>query len=124
MDAQLLSTYRQRLTERRDSLMGQVAEMEMYSRERDLEATQDPADMAANAYNKELLLSMSTNDRQLLRMIQEALARMDKDEYGFCVSCEEPIQEKRIAAIPWARLCLRCQELAEQGALEDDEEDE
>jgi DnaK suppressor protein len=125
MDAEVLSAYRQNLTQRRNSLVGQVAEMEMYSRERDLEATQDPADMAANAYNKELLLSMSTNDRQLLNMIEEALARMEKDEYGFCVSCEEPIAPKRLAAIPWARLCLRCQELAERGELEvDDDEDE
>ena len=123
MDAQVLSTYRQLLAGRRDSLVGQVAEMEMYSRERDLEATQDPADMAANAYNKELLLSMSTKDRQLLQMIKEALDRMDKDEFGFCISCEEPIQEKRLAAIPWARLCLRCQELAERGELEQDDEE-
>lgn len=124
MEPQLLADYRRRLSERRESLVGQVAEMEVYSRERDSEATQDPADMAANAYNKELLLSMSTNDRQLLNLIEEALERMDKDEFGECVNCEEPIQEKRLAAIPWARLCLRCQELTERGELDDDNEEE
>jgi DnaK suppressor protein len=124
MEPQLLADYHRRLSERRESLVGQVAEMEVYSRERDSEATQDPADMAANAYNKELLLSMSTNDRQLLKFIEEALERMEKDEFGDCVNCEEPIQEKRLAAIPWARLCLRCQELAERGELDDEDEDE
>jgi DnaK suppressor protein len=80
--------------------------------------------MAANAYNKELLLSMSTNDRQLLALIDEALNRMEAGDYGFCVKCEEPIHEKRLAAIPWARLCLPCQELAERGELDDDEDED
>ena len=40
---------------RREGLVGQVQAAEAYSRERDAEATQDPADMAANAYTKELL---------------------------------------------------------------------
>ena len=124
MDEKIIAAHRQSLTARRENLVGQVIEAEKYSRERDLEATQDPADMAANAYNKELLMSMSSNDRQLLKMIDEALLRMDKDEYGFCVKCEEPISEKRLAAIPWARLCIRCQELAERGELDKDDDDD
>ncbi len=123
MNEQTVTTYRQSLQARRDSLVGQVQEAEMYSRERDLEATQDPADMAANAYNKELLVSMSRNDRQLLHLVEDALARMAKGTYGLCVNCEEPIKEKRLAAIPWARLCMPCQELSERGALLADEDD-
>ena len=123
MNEQTVTTYRQSLQARRDSLVGQVQEAEMYSRERDLEATQDPADMAANAYNKELLVSMSRNDRQLLHLVEDALARMAKGTYGLCVNCEEPIKEKRLAAIPWARLCMPCQELSERGALLADDDD-
>ena len=123
MNEQTVTTYRQSLQARRDSLVGQVQEAEMYSRERDLEATQDPADMAANAYNKELLVSMSRNDRQLLHLVEDALARIGKGTYGLCVNCEEPIKEKRLAAIPWARLCMPCQELSERGALLADDDD-
>ena len=59
----------------------------MSSRERDLEATQDPADMAANAYTKELLISMSANDRGLLTQIDEALLRIEAGKFGDCVNC-------------------------------------
>ena len=122
MDKKKMKTYRDKLLERRETLVSQVAEAEMSSRERDLEATQDPADMAANAYTKELLISMSDNDRRLLGLIDEALARVESGDYGECVNCAEPIQEKRLNAVPWARYCLRCQDMKEQGLLNEDEE--
>ena len=122
MDKKKMKTYRDRLLERRESLVSQVTEAELSSRERDLEATQDPADMAANAYTKELLISMSDNDRMLLGLIDEALARVESGDYGECVNCAEPIQEKRLNAVPWARYCLRCQDMKEKGLLNEEEE--
>jgi len=117
-----MKTYRDRLLGRREGLFRQVTEAEMSSRERDLEATQDPADMAANAYTKELLISMSANDRRLLELIDEALARIEAGEFGECVNCGEQVQEKRLEAVPWARYCLKCQDLQERGLLNQDEE--
>jgi DnaK suppressor protein len=122
MDKRKVKTYRDRLLGRREGLVGQVMEAEMYSRERDSEATQDPADMAANAYTKELLVSMSANDRRLLELIDEALERIEAGEYGDCVHCGEPVQEKRLEAVPWARHCLRCQDLQERGLLMEEDE--
>jgi DnaK suppressor protein len=122
MDKRRLKTFRDRLLDRREGLVGQVQEAELYSRERDSEATQDPADMAANAYTKELLFSMSANDRGLLELIDEALGRIEVGEYGECIHCGEPLQEKRLEAVPWARHCLRCQDLQERGLLNEDEE--
>src|SRR6201987_2992415 len=109
MDKRKAKTYRDKLMSRRVGLVGQVQAAEAYTRERDAEATQDPADMAANAYTKELLVSMSANDRQLLESIDAALERIEDGIYGKCVNCGQPIQEKRREAVPWARLCLRCQ---------------
>ena len=122
MDKRKVKSYRDRLLERRESLFSQVTEAEMSSRERDLEATQDPADMAANAYTKELLISMSANDRKLLTLIDEALERVEGGEYGECVNCGEPVAEKRLDAVPWARYCLKCQDLQERGLLNQDED--
>src|SRR6266436_9832410 len=98
MDKRRVRVFRDRLTERRQSLVGQVQQAELYSRERDAEATQDPADMAANAYTKELLVSMSANDRQLLNLIDEALIRIEAGSYGDCVHCGEQVLEKRLDA--------------------------
>ena len=122
MDKRRVRVFRDKLMDRRESLVGQVQQAEMYSRERDSEATQDPADMAANAYTKELLVSMSDNDRQLLNLIDEALERMDDSGYGKCVRCGQPLPEKRLEAVPWARHCVKCQEMQERGLLIEDEE--
>lgn len=122
MDKRKVKTYRDRLLGRREGLVGQVMEAELYSRERDSEATQDPADMAANAYTKELLFSMSANDRRLLDLIDEALVRIEAGEYGECVHCGEPVQDRRLEAVPWARHCLRCQDLQERGLLNQEED--
>ena len=122
MDKRRVKVFRDKLTERRVSLVGQVQQAEMYSRERDAEATQDPADMAANAYTKELLMSMSTNDRQLLDSIDAALSRIEEGEYGKCDNCGELIHEKRLEALPWAQHCVDCQELNEKGLLVAEEE--
>ena len=122
MDKRRVKSYRDKLLGRREGLVGQVMEAELYSRERDSEATQDPADMAANAYTKELLFSMSANDRHLLELIDEALVRIEDGGYGKCIHCGEPVQEKRLEAVPWARHCLRCQDLQERGLLTEEDE--
>jgi DnaK suppressor protein len=122
MDKRRVRVFRDKLLDRRDSLVGQVQQAELYTRERDAEATQDPADMAANAYTKELLVSMSDNDRQLLNLIDEALERMEDSGFGKCIRCGQALPEKRLEAVPWARHCVRCQDLHERGLLTEDEE--
>lgn len=44
-----------------------------------------------------------------LSQVRSALERMTRDEYGDCVSCEEPIAKRRLTARPEAPLCLSCQ---------------
>src|ERR1043166_598015 len=123
MDKRKAKTFRDKLLERREGRVGGVQSAEAYSRERDAEATQDPADMAANAYTKELLMSMSTNDRQLLSSIDAALDRIQEGQYGKCINCGEPIQEKRLEAVPWARHCILSQDLSERGELSNGDEE-
>ena len=41
---------------------------------------------------------------------------MDRGEYGECVRCGEDINEKRLEAVPWATMCIRCQEETETNA--------
>jgi DnaK suppressor protein len=72
--------------------------------------TPDPVDLAVRNYSKNVKLTL----------IDEALLRIKDDEYGQCQNCEKPINPKRLAAIPWARYCLDCQQLLEQGLLEED----
>lgn len=117
MDKKKLKAYRDRLIIERDSLLGVVGRNEDYGREADMEATQDPADKASNSYTKELLFSQSTNDRLILSQINEALQRIEDEEYGVCTNCDKEILPKRLEALPWVRYCINCQELLERGML-------
>lgn len=54
-----------------------------------------------------------------IKKIDDALAAIERGEYGVCVECEEPISEKRLKAVKWAVRCLGCQEKADRQAKED-----
>ena len=82
--------------------------------------TPDPVDLAVRNYSKNVMLAVSENESRQLALIDEALLRIEDEEYGVCQNCEKEINPKRLAAIPWARYCLNCQQLLEQGLLEED----
>lgn len=82
--------------------------------------TPDPVDLAVSNYSKNVQLALSENESRQLELIDEALERLEDDEYGICQNCETEINPKRLAAIPWARYCLDCQQLREQGLLDED----
>ncbi len=121
MDKKKLKAYQDRLLAERNALSGVVNRNEDYGREADTEATQDPADKASNSYTKELLFSQSTNDRLILTQIEEALQRIEDEEFGVCTNCGKEILPKRLEALPWVRYCIACQELAEKGMLDEEE---
>ena len=78
---------------------------------------QDLADKAASAYSKELNFSLSDGERNSLKLIDEAFARMKEGNFGTFTNCGNTIGEKRLAAIPWSPYCIDCQELVEKGLL-------
>jgi len=86
----------------------------------DASETPDPVDLAVRNYSKNVMLAVSENESRQLLLINEALTRLADDEYGVCQNCEKDINPKRLNAVPWARYCLNCQELLEQGLLEED----
>ena len=56
---------------------------------------------------------LQTLDRTL-RQIDTALARLHAGRYGFCSSCSDPIPLARLRAVPFATLCVPCQERDER----------
>jgi DnaK suppressor protein len=83
------------------------------------EGTEDIVDRANNAYSRELMFSLSDGERTTLLKIEEALARIEAGSYGICANCGRPIGTGRLQAMPWARYCIDCQELAEKGMLDE-----
>ena len=49
-----------------------------------------------------------------LRLVKAALLRIEDGSFGVCVECEEDINLKRLAAVPWASCCIQCQEAADR----------
>ena len=117
MDKKRIEQYKKRLVERREQLAATVSRTEQDGREADEEIVQDVADKASNSYTKEFLFKLSNDDRFIMTLVDEALQRMDDNEYGVCVACGGEMQQKRLDAVPWARHCIGCQEKQEQGLL-------
>ena len=117
MDAKKLDYFKERLLEKQLALSHIVQRTEGYGREKEPDI-QDVADMAVESYTKEFMFGKSSGDRHILQMISEALDRIEDKTFGTCVNCENPIQPKRLEAVPWARHCIRCQGLVEKGLLE------
>ena len=72
------------------------------------EPSGDIYDQASNERDRELLLLLGDREREKIRNIDEALARLDDGEYGICEDCEEEIPIGRLKVMPFARLCVKC----------------
>jgi len=117
MDKKRLEYYKKRLLTRREELTKTIARTQEEGRAADDDPTVDLADKAANSYTKEFLFGMTNADRSVLNLIDEALKRITKNEFGVCANCQEEMQQKRLEAVPWAKHCIGCQEKKEQGLL-------
>ena len=111
------ATYRRQLLEKEQELLTGITRIQMDGRKSDVIGAQDMADQADSCYTKESLFQQSSNARDLLTLVQAALRRDDEGDFGLCVECGEPVQRKRLEAVPWARHCVACQELQEKGLL-------
>jgi len=72
------------------------------------EPSGDIYDQASNERDRELLLLLGDREREKIRNIDEALARLEDGEYGICEDCEEEIPLGRLKVMPFARLCVKC----------------
>ncbi len=68
----------------------------------------DIYDQASSERERELNLILGDRDRQKLKEIDEALRRIDEGTYGICEECGEPIEERRLRAMPFTRVCIDC----------------
>jgi DnaK suppressor protein len=119
MDKKKLDYFKKRLETRQQELRRTVTRTEQDGRTVDEGSAQDIADRAASSYTKEFLFSQSNNDRQILAMVDEGLARIREGAFGECIACGQEINPKRLEAVPWTRHCIACQEKLEQGLLEE-----
>ena len=83
-----------------------------------IEKTADELDAVQFAGERELAIRNLDRESKLLRSVRTALARIEDGSYGVCLHCDTAINPKRLAAVPWAAYCVRCQEAADRYEFE------
>jgi DnaK suppressor protein len=113
-----LGTLRSELLRRRRTILETTrrasAELEaLRAAERDPEFEEG----AQSEHEQYTLARLTDNQRREISLIDAALARVDAGEYGVCRDCEQEIDPRRLAALPYAVLCTECAQRREQGQL-------
>jgi DnaK suppressor protein len=76
---------------------------------RRLESAMDVGDQSLMDLDRELGISLMEMRNKRRQLIDEALGRLEDGTYGLCEECGVEINEKRLAAVPFAKLCVACQ---------------
>jgi DnaK suppressor protein len=113
MDAKKIKDIRRRLTEGYENIIRSINRHKQAVEAIQIENTEDEADLATISHDRDLLYNLHEGGFERLRFIQEAIKAIDRGGYGECVRCGNDIKEARLDAVPWATLCIRCQEEAE-----------
>lgn len=79
-------------------------------------------DQAPLMHDQFIALRQHWMERQKLNLIDAALQRLEKGEFGICSECEQPIPAKRLKIVPWAAYCIPCQAVTD--ARPDEEPDD
>ena len=98
-----------------------IAELEKLISRRDgivVEQISDQVEEIQRASEQALEICKLDRESIQLRNARAALLRIRQGTFGVCEECEEEIHPKRLAAIPWAALCVICQEAADHEGQE------
>ena len=117
MDAKKTKDIQRRLSSEYESLVKSINRNRLAAEEIKVENTEDEGDLAAISHDRDLLYNLHEGGFERLRFIREAIKALDRGQYGECVRCGKDINEKRLVAVPWATLCIGCQEEVEKDDL-------
>jgi len=121
-DAAELGKFREWLLEERERLVAELHEIEHRTaridesdRANELSAYEDhPADLASETFEREKDLAIGESVASMLSKVATALEKIERGTYGICDVCNRPIKKARLKALPFATLCLSCQDRLER----------
>ena len=113
-----LATFRKALEEKQAEVGGGSLNRQALA----IETSPDELDRIQNANDRDYAMSNLERNSSRLREVQAALRRMHAGTFGICTNCSEPINLKRLAAVPWTAYCIVCQEAADRGQQTPQEE--
>lgn len=72
------------------------------------------ADMATDNYDREFALNLADNEQKVIHRIDAAIEKIDAGTFGLCEVCNKKIAKARLKVVPYAELCVPCQEAQEK----------
>jgi len=105
----------------RTILTAKVAELERVAGHRDgivVERSADQVEEIQAASQRALAVCNLDREFNQLREARAALRRIQEGSFGTCQECDQDIHLKRLAALPWATFCIRCQEAVDRNLEE------
>jgi len=112
MTDEQLEAFRKQLLDWKQQLMEEVDRTVDHMKD-DATNFPDPNDRATQEEEFSLELRTRDRERKLIKKINEAIKRIDDDEYGYCETCGIEIGNSRLEARPTAELCIDCKTLEE-----------
>lgn len=118
MDKTSLDHFRELLQEHRKNIENTISlmannktgEQDKYSNNELSSYDNHPAELGSELYLTSLGNALRIHEEHLLKEIYDALGRIEKGVYGTCAFCGQDIGQERLNAIPYARLCIKCEE--------------
>ena len=74
------------------------------------ERSNDPMDQMQSRIDLDLAVTAINTNFETKKAIETALDLLTAGDYGTCQDCGDPINPKRLQAIPWTALCIHCRE--------------
>lgn len=71
---------------------------------------QELTDQSVTLSESEIYVKKAVQIDEAIKKIKADLISNERHEYGLCMGCDEPILVRRLAIVPWARMCVPCQE--------------
>ena len=120
MQAQKLEHFRRVLLEQLRQYTEHIRSEQAAALELSDEDVKDSVDLSVLDLNKEIIFRLGERDSQIVADIDQALLRIKEGNYGICGRCGQPIDERRLNAIPTARYDAVCQSAIESANGEED----
>jgi DnaK suppressor protein len=73
----------------------------------------DLADIASDDIDRRILEALGNQELKTLKLVENALSRIENGRYGKCIRCDQKIPKERLDAIPYAVLCIKCKQSEE-----------
>ncbi len=113
--AKSLLKLREELIERRDILRRDLSEEEdELTFDQNNPQVGDLADAALDSAENELEYQLVEVGTREFGQIERAIKRFEEGTYGICEACQAPIPIARLKVLPFAGMCVRCQQLADE----------